>query len=160
MTFSSDIDTFFQKEISKGALLGPFDDHPFHPWTHNSPLMTAEKKNLSKRRVIIDLSFPEGSSVNDWVAKNYFQGSPAAYTLPIVHDLAQLIVVQGPGTLIWKTNLERAYRQLRSDPLDYPLMGISHKGKHYVDICPSFGSQGSSAAQLGVSSAICSLMAA
>ena len=120
--------------------------------------MTAEKKESLKRQVIIDLSFPQGSSVNDGVAKNYFQGEPATYVLPTAHDLAQLIIGRGPGSFIWKTDLERAYRQLRSDPLDYPLMGISHKGKHYIDICPSFGSRGSSAAQQRVSSAICFLM--
>ena len=158
--YTSDIEAFLEKEVSKGALLGPFDTPPFQPWTNNSPLMTAEKKESLGRRVIIDLSFPEGSSVNDGVAKNFFQGAPATYTLPTVHDLAQLIVARGPGTLIWKTDLERAYRQLRSDPLDYPLMGISHGGKHYVEICPSFVSRGSSAAQQRVSAAICALMAA
>ena len=159
LAYAPDIDAFLMKELDKGALLGPFDTPPFQPWTHNSPLMTAEKKESTKRRVIIDLSYPHGSSVNDGVPKNFFQGKPATYVLPTVHDLAQLIIDRGPGSFIWKTDLQRAYRQLRSDPLDYPLMGISHRGKHYIDICPSFGSQGSSAAQQRVSSAICFLMA-
>ena len=157
--YSAEIDSFLVKELQKGALLGPFDKPPFFPWTHNSPLMMAEKKDSLKRRVIIYLSFPHGASVNDGVAKNYFQGEPTSYVPPTVHDLASMIIQRGPGSLIWKTDLECAYRQLRSDPLDYLLMGISHKGKHYINICPSFGSRGSSAAQQRVSSAICFLMA-
>ena len=51
---------------------------------------------------------------------------------------------------MWKTDLVRAYRQLRSDPLDYPLMAIIHRGSHYIDIC-IFRCRGSSAAQQRVS---------
>ena len=152
LAYASEVDRFIDKELSKGALLGPFAAPPFAPWTQVSPLMTAEKKDSHRRRVIIDLSFPEGGSVNDGVARNFFQGSDTSYTLPTVHDLAQRIIKLGPGALIWKTDLE-------SDPLDYPLMAIFHKGSYYVDICPSFGCRGSSAAQQRVSLAVCHLMA-
>ena len=158
VAYLSELDSFVEKECAKGALLGPFPNPPFAPWTQVSPLMTAEKKDSCRRRVIIDLSFPEGNSVNDGVARNFFQGVGTSYTLPTVHDLAQRIIALGPGTLLWKTDLERAYRQLRSDPLDYPLMGIVHRGLHYTDICPSFGCRGSSAAQQRVSTAVCHLM--
>ena len=60
---------------------------------------------------------------------------------------------------MWKADLERAYRQLRCDPLDYPLMGIRHQGLYYTDICPSFGCRGSSMSQQRVSEAVCYLMA-
>ena len=155
----AEIDRFIDKELSKGALLGPFVSPPFAPWSQTSPLMTAEKKDSLHRRVIIDLSYPEGQSVNAGVAKNFFQGAYTSYNLPTVHDLAQKIISLGPGTLLWKTDLERAYRQLRSDPLDYPLMGIVHRGAFFTDICPSFGCRGSSAAQQRVSAAVCHLMA-
>ena len=154
----AEVDRFIDKELSKGALLGPFVNVPFAPWTQTSPLMTAEKKDSTHRRVIIDLSFPQGGSVNDGVARNFFQGTPTSYTLPTVHDLAQRIIEIGPGALLWKSDLERAYRQLRADPLDYPLMAIIQRGRYYIDICPSFGCRGSSAAQQRVSRAVCHLM--
>ena len=157
--YMAEIDRFISKELEKGALLGPFVHPPFRPWFQVSPLMTAEKRDSVKRRVIIDLSFPEGGSVNDGVAPNYFQGRERSYKLPTAHDLAQLIIDSGPGAFLWKTDLERAYRQLRSDPLDYPLMGISHRQFFYVDVCPSFGCRGSGAAQQRVSTAVCHLMA-
>ena len=59
---------------------------------------------------------------------------------------------------MWKVDLERAYRQLRSDPLDYPLMSIRHRNLYFVDVCPSFGCHGSSAAQQRVFRAVCHLM--
>ena len=89
--------------------------------------MTAEKKDSVKRRVIIDLSFPEGESVNDGIAKNFFQGKELNFNLPTIQDLAHLIVARSQGAFIWRTDLKQAYRQLRNDPLDYPLTGISHR---------------------------------
>ena len=156
--FSKDIDSFIHKELSKQALLGPFTDLPFLPWTQTSPIMTVPKPGSSKRRVIIDLSFPKGESVNDGVAKNFFQGRDLSYSLPSAADLSQCLLFHGRSCFMWKADLERAYRQLRSDPLDYPLMGIRHNGSIYVDVCPSFGARGSSAAQQRVSRAVSHLM--
>lgn len=50
--------------------------------------------------------------------------------------------------------MARAYRQLRADPLDAPLLGIMHKEKIYVDRCPPFGCRSSSAACQRVASAL------
>ena len=49
---------------------------------------------------------------------------------------------------MYKVDLSRAYRQLRSDPLDWPLLGIGWQGESYVDISVPFGlRQGASACQ-------------
>ena len=158
MTFLDDVDAFLDKELGMGAMLGPFDVPPFTEWFQTSPLMTVPKKESQKRRVIVDLSFPIGQSVNDGVLKKHFQGSPCSFKLPTVSDLADLVATLGPGTVLWKADLERAYRQLRSDPLDYPLMGVLHRGRYFTDICRSFGCRGSATAQQRVSTAVCHLM--
>ena len=152
------VDKFISKELSKEALLGPFDSPPFSPWTQISPLLTRDKPDGSGKRVIIDLSFPPGSSVNDGIIKNFHQGDNFAYTLPSALDLADRMLQAGRGCHMWKSDLERAYRQLRVDPLDYPLLAIKHKGGTYVDICPSFGCRSSSAAQQRVSNAVVYMM--
>ena len=159
LNFPNDVQRFLDKEVALGAMLGPFPVPPFGEWSQVSPLMTVEKKDSSARRVIIDLSFPLGLSVNSGVPKNLFQGKSRQYTLPTIHNLAELVISMGRGSLIWKADLERAYRQLRCDPLDYPLMGVRHQGKYYTDICPSFGCRGSSMSQQRVSEAVCHLMA-
>ena len=159
LAYMSEVDRFLEKEVRLGAMLGPFDSPPFVEWNQTSPLMSVEKRDSDRRRIIIDLSFPEGESVNDGVLRNYFQGDPLSYKLPTINDLSSAIVAMGRGAFLWKSDLARAYRQLRSDPLDYPLMGITHRGKYFTDICPSFGCRSSSAAQQRVSEAVCHLMA-
>ena len=144
--------------LSLVAMMGPFNMPPFSPWSQVSPLMTVEKKDSDARRVIIDLSFPAGLSVNAGVPKNFFQGSHRQYTLPTITDLADLVTDLGRGCLMWKADLERAYLQLQCHPLDYPLMGICHQGEYYTDICPSFGCRGSSMSQQCIPEAVSYLM--
>ena len=155
LRFPIDIDKFIQKELDKDALLGPFKCPPFDSWTQISPLMTRDKPDGSGKRVIIDLSFPTGASVNDGISK--FRGSQ--YTLPTPLDLAELMIREGRGCHMWKSDLSRAYRQLRVDPLDYPLLAIQHKGLIFVDICPSFGCRASGSAQQRVSNSVVHIMA-
>ena len=71
LTHATEIDRFLQKEVSLQAMLGPFSQPPFVPWTQLSPLMTVPKKDSAKRRDIIDLSFPKGASVNKAWPKTY-----------------------------------------------------------------------------------------
>lgn len=152
------IEAFLEKEHRLGAMLGPFQEPPFSPWTQISPLMTRPKKDPGARRIILDLSFPTGASVNSGIQKNTFEGELVQYTLPAISDLADMVKDMGPGGYIWKADLERAYRQLRVDPLAVPLLGMAHKGRIFVDICPAFGCRTSGVSQQRVSQAIVHLM--
>lgn len=58
--FRAHVNDFIQTETALGAMLGPFKEDPFHPWTRKSPVMTRPKKDTNKRRIIIDLTFPPG----------------------------------------------------------------------------------------------------
>ena len=156
--FPDVIDAFINKELGMKAMLGPFKAPPFDPWTKTSPLMTRDKPDMSGKRVIIDLSFPEGTSVNNGIIKNFDQGLNSEYNLPTALDLADLVLQAGRGAYMWKSDLTRAYRQLRIDPLDYPLLAIRHKGMYYLDVCPSFGCRASGRAQQRVSNAVVDLM--
>ena len=53
---------YIAKETELGALHGPYDAPPFTPWMTISPLMTRQKPDSLERRVIVDLSYPEGGS--------------------------------------------------------------------------------------------------
>lgn len=139
-------------------MLGPFSSPPFRPWVQISPMLTRPKKEEGKRRVIVDLSFPEGEGVNAGIPKNVCDGELVNYSLPTVADLGDLIAGAGMGSWLWKVDLERAYRQLRADPLAYPLLGVQHEGQIFIDICPSFGCRSSGAAQQRVSRAVCHVM--
>ena len=101
------------------AILRPFHKDPFMLWTKVSPLMTRDKPSGVGKRVIIDLSFPQGQSVNDGVQRHAFQGRPFTYTLPTPLDLAEAIIRAGRGAFLGKADMERAYRQMCIDPLGF-----------------------------------------
>lgn len=150
---------FIQKELHHSAIVGPFSSPPFHPWTRISPILTRPKKETDDRRIIIDLSFPKGQAVNNGIDINSIFGRDYSYILPSISDLTSAVLQHGPGAWIWKADLSRAYRQLRVDPLDCPLLGMQVDGRYYIDLCPSFGCRSSSAACQRTSNALTFIMA-
>lgn len=149
---------FIQTELDLGALVGPFSKPPFQPWTRISPILTRPKKESENRRIIIDLSFPLGQAVNNGIDITSIFGHDSTYVLPTITDLTSKVIQLGKGSWIWKADLSRAYRQLRVDPLDCPLLGLQVDGKYYVDLCPSFGCRSSSAACQRTSNALTYIM--
>ena len=149
---------YVEEEVRMGALLGPFQDPPFVPWTQISPMMTRPKKNSSKRRVIVDLSYPGKASVNAGIRRGQYQGTPYNYRLPGVTDLADEVSRLGPACYMWCADLARAYRQLRACPLSTPLYGITLDGNTYIDIAPPFGCRTSSMACARTTGAVVHIM--
>ena len=132
------VDYYIETELGHRALVGPFGGPPFE-WTHISPLMTRTKKDSEKRRVIMDLSWPHGVSINDGIQMETYVDGPAHIRLPTVEYMEGRLLTLGRGAFMYKTDLARGYRQLRVDPRDWPLLGFRNKGHYYVDICPPFG---------------------
>ena len=62
--------------------------------------MTREKQNSDKRRIIIDLSWPAGHSVNAGVDKDSYLGSEFALSFPSIDDVTQNLRCLGPGAHI------------------------------------------------------------
>ena len=152
--FDRDVAHYVHTERGHGALLGPFPGPPVANF-HVSPLMTRHKKDAEYRRVIIDLSWPKGAAVNDGVdTVNYLDG-PATITLPTAEYMVRRILQLGPGAWLYKTDLARGYRQLRVDPLDWPLLGFRHQDGWFLDICPPFGLRSSAMCMQRTAEAIC-----
>lgn len=158
VNFPQHIHDFIATELSFKALEGPVQASPFKPWSRISPLMTRPKKGSSQRRVIVDLSYPEGEAVNTGIDTADYLGRDISYTLPTISDLIAKLQVEGRGAFIWKADLARAYRQLRADPVDAPLLCIQFDGKVYIDRCPPFGCRSSSAACQRVANALVFIM--
>ena len=72
--FPADIEAYIEEELKCGALLGPFPRHPISAG-HCSPFMTRAKPNSDRRRVIVDLSWPPGASVNAGIDKTSYLDS-------------------------------------------------------------------------------------
>ena len=130
---------YLKKEKSHGAILGPYKQNPFCCNIAVSPLNSVPKKETDERRVILDLSFPKGSSINDFVSKDFYLGDKVNLTYPGVDDLVEIIKRKGQGCLLFKRDLTRAYRLIVLDPGDVSLAGYSFNGEFYFDKVLSMG---------------------
>ena len=120
-------------------------DHPYDAWLYDkvrnihfswlrsNPLMVRPKKEIGKFRVILAFSFPIGEPVNALVPRFTYDGVPYKLRLPSALNLAELIAKRCQYCYLYKLDLARAYRQLPSDPLDWPLLGIQWEGKCHYD---------------------------
>ena len=138
LNFGGDIDFYIATEKGFGALGGPYANPPF-AYMQLSPLMTREKKDAAHRRVIMDLSWPPTASVNDAIQGEWYVDGKMTIRLPTVEYMEGRLLELGRGAYLYKTDLARGYRQLRVDPSDWPLLGFTHQGEYYFDICPPFG---------------------
>ena len=130
----ADIDAYIQEERHFDAILGPFQENPIKGG-HCSPFMTRYKP-----RVIIDLSWPLGASVNTGIDKNTYLGSDFELTFPSVDDITNALKCLGRGAFLYKVDVGRAFRHVKVDPGDYELLGLQWNGT-YIDTCLLFGTR-------------------
>ena len=119
------IDQYLSEELKYGAIYGPFKQLPFP--VHISPLMTRPKQNTDKRRTIMDLSWPEGASINSAIHKFKYLDTYFSLSYPSIDHIVQEVKKLGPGSLLYKLDISRAFRHLRIDPGDIDLLGILHQ---------------------------------
>jgi hypothetical protein len=137
--FPEEVNTYLCNEIKMGVMAGPFSSNPLCTPLSISPLNSVPKKNKIDRRIISDLSFPQGSSVNDGIPKGYYLEEEVDLSFPSVDALASRLQVMGPSALMFKKDLQRAYRQFRIDPGDIHLLGYYWQGDLYLDLALAMG---------------------
>ena len=123
--YKDQIDEYLAEELSHGAIYGPFKQLPFP--VHISPLMTRPKQNTDKRCTIMDLSWPKGASINTSIHKFKYLDTYFSLSYPSIDHIVQEIRKLGPGSLLYKVDISRAFRHLRIDPGDIDLLGILHR---------------------------------
>ena len=116
LNFDSHVQAYIDTELSYNAIAGPFNSPPFADDFVCSPLQTVPKRGSSTRRVVMDLSFPQGSSVNDGIPSNTYLGDQFKLRLPGIDRLVEFILAKGRNCLVFKKDLRRAYRQFPVDP--------------------------------------------
>ena len=156
--FPSAVDSYLSTELRLGSVCGPFARNPFSSPYAVSPLNSVPKQGSDERRFILDLSWPEGSSVNDGICKDFYLGEPVNLTYPTVDDIAERIVQFGPGCLLFKRDLKRAYRQLPVDPYDYPLLGYSWGDQLFFDVRLPMGLRSAAMACQRVTNSVCFML--
>lgn len=65
--FLDAVDSYLLSETVRNAVTGPFSHNPFSCPVAVSPLNSVPKSDTTERRIILDLSWPVGSSVNDGI---------------------------------------------------------------------------------------------
>ena len=132
---SDQVDKYLEKELSYQSVIGPIDlkNNPFTVPIVTSPLQSVAKRDSSERRIVVDLSFPPGSSINDGIPREFYLGKPMSISYPSTDDLVSQVVKKGQGCYLSKRDLKRAYRQLPVDPGDAHMLGYQWKGRVYVD---------------------------
>ena len=84
---------YLTKEKAKGAILGPVDVITTEQY-HCFPLLT-QPKDSDKKKVILNLSYPYGASLNDAVDKTHFDGMKFNLKFPSVDDIdAQILAIE------------------------------------------------------------------
>jgi hypothetical protein len=69
------------------------------------------------------------------------QNRPYKLKLPTVDDLAEQLKKHGKGCYFYTHDLERAYGQLRTDPLDWHLLGVQWNNRYYHYTGMPFGAR-------------------
>ena len=122
------IDNYLQEEIRYGSVAGPFDVPPL-PDLHINRFGVIPKSTPGKFRLITDLSFPPGNSVNDLI-----EDSEAEVSYAGIPEALAMIMKLGQGAMLAKFDIKRAYRLLPVYVLHRPFLGMQWKGKFYVDL--------------------------
>ena len=122
------------KEINLGRMLGPFKQPPFKDLMC-SPVGLVPKKDSDEMRMIMHLSFPYGTSVNDFI-------DPEKASTQYQHfdHVIQLVVQQGQFCWIAKGDVQSAFRIAPIIFKHIKCLGIKFEGQYFVDIMLPFGS--------------------
>ena len=110
-----------QDDLNKHRKLGPFNEVPFDNFVGSPMGAFAKKHSPDKYRVIYDLSFPPGRSVNDHIPIDKF-----SLTYMSIDEVVHAIQQYGRGALLSKLDLESAFSHILVRPEDWELLGSSY----------------------------------
>ena len=131
LCYSDAVDNYLSQSVDSKEMLGPFDTPPLSGLKF-SPMMTVPKDG-KKRRIIVDFSFPEGSSINDGIPVATYLGENISFDLPSVQSMVSRVNELGKGCLLFKRDLKGAFRQFGLDPGEYSCAGLMWNNKIFID---------------------------
>ena len=131
---ASVIAEYLAHEVSRGRVTGPFDFPPLPNLQVSSFGVIPKRGQVGKWCLIVDLSSPTGSSVNDRI-------DPEEFILHYitVDQVIQLVSQFGPGALMAKFDVEATYHNVPVHPSDHYLLGVKGRNCYYVDLTLPFG---------------------
>ena len=125
---------YIQDEVAAGRFVGPLAAEAL-PNAHVSRMGVIPKgRTPGHWRLITDLSWPSGNSVNDGIA-----GSLCSLEYTSVDRVAQAAQALGQGALLVKADVKAAYRLVPVHPDDRELLAVEWKGERFLDARLPFG---------------------
>lgn len=128
------VDQYLAKEVGLERVIGPLEAAVLPSATTSSFGVIPKPHQPGKHRLILDLSRPRGSSVNDGI-----EADLCSLKYTSVDQAVQTIMTLGPGALMAKFDIESAYRLIPVHPDDRPLLGMTWRDKLYIDAALPFG---------------------
>ena len=124
---------YIQEEVSLGRVIGPLEPE-LAARVHISPFGVIPKGHTGKWRLIVDLSSPPGSSVNDGI-----DPTVCSLTYISVDTVAEKVAQLGQRTFLAKVDVKSAYRIVPVNPEDRMLLGVQWGGGTFLDTRLPFG---------------------
>ena len=91
-----------------------------------------------KFRLIHDLSYPKGNSINSLIPP---ENSEVKHNC--IDNVIKLVKYFGRDSYLGKTDVEDAFRNIDIHPSDYHLLGLTWNGFYYYDKCLPMGASSS-----------------
>ena len=126
------IQAYLDAECSAGHTAGPFPSPPLPDFVVN-PLGAVPKKS-GKWRLIMYLSHPPGTSVNDGIDNSVF---PLRYST--VFEAMDVVMQLGQGAMMAKIDIKSAFRLCPVHLSDHHLLGMKWTGQFFFDRVLPFG---------------------
>ena len=128
------MEEYLLTEIELGRVAGPYTSSEL-PATHISRFGVIPKRNQpGKWRLIIDLSYSKGHSINDGISKPLCELHYVTID-EAIDKIAQL----GNGSLLAKIDIRSAFRLLPIHPADCHLLAMRWNNSLYIDTSLPFG---------------------
>ena len=80
--YKEDTLSYLVKESIHKAIIGPFKENTSNYGIKIGPLNSVPKKDSFERQVILDFSFPKGTSLNDYLNKDEYLGETCNWFIP------------------------------------------------------------------------------
>ena len=123
------VSSYLAEECKQGRVLGSFPPGELKSIHINRFGAIPKHHQPNCWRLIVDLSYPDGASVNDRVSKELC----SLQYIKIDH-VAEAAIQHGRGAELGKIDIKNAYRVVPVHPSDCPLLGMRLEGKEYVNL--------------------------
>ena len=128
------VQQYLDNELQSGNLAGPFLPSQVDDVTINRFGVIPKHHKPGKWRLIVDLSYPQGFSINDGISS-----ADSSMVYSSLDDAARLIAIHSRNAILAKIDISSAFRIIPVHPQDRPLLGMCWNNNIYIDKQLPFG---------------------